>query len=55
MIEVAVVSMEEALRADGGAIPVGSLDIEREPLVLAGASVVAAPEPAPVDRTRPDA
>jgi uncharacterized protein YqhQ len=55
MIEVAVVSMEEALRADGGAIPAGSLDIEREPLVLAGASGLAAPEPAPVDRTRPDA
>lgn len=37
MIEVAIVSMEQALAADGEAPPVGAGAIEREPLLLAGA------------------
>ncbi len=32
MIEVAIVSMEQALEADGEAIPAGSAAFEREPL-----------------------
>jgi uncharacterized protein YqhQ len=36
MIEVAVVAMEEALRADGETVPAGSLDIERAPMPLPG-------------------
>ena len=35
MIEVAIVSMEEALGADGEAIPAGSTDLERDPMKLA--------------------
>ncbi len=42
MIEVAIVSMEEALRADGEALPAGSGALERAPMDLAGA--VTAPE-----------
>jgi uncharacterized protein YqhQ len=34
MIEVAIVSMEEALRADGEALPLGSAELPRRPLVL---------------------
>jgi hypothetical protein len=34
MIEVAIVSMEQALEADGESIPAGSAEFEREPLVL---------------------
>jgi uncharacterized protein YqhQ len=34
MIEVAIVSMEEALEADGEAIPIGSGDFVREPLTF---------------------
>jgi uncharacterized protein YqhQ len=34
MIEVAIVSMEQALEADGEAVPDGSADFEREPLRL---------------------
>ena len=37
MIEVAIVSMEQALAADGEALPAGSGEIERSPLLLAGA------------------
>jgi uncharacterized protein YqhQ len=37
MIEVAIVSMEQAMAADGEALPAGSGEIAREPLVLAGA------------------
>jgi uncharacterized protein YqhQ len=44
MIEVAIVSMEEALRADGAEVPAGSLQAHREPLVLAGVTVGAGPE-----------
>ena len=36
MIEVAIVSMEEALRADGEAIPAGSAELPRDTLELAG-------------------
>ena len=38
MIEVAIVSMEEALRADGEAIPAGGLDLVRSPMPLPGAT-----------------
>jgi hypothetical protein len=34
MIEVAIVSMEEALKADGEALPVGSGTLPRDVLVL---------------------
>ncbi len=37
MIEVAIVSMEQAMAADGEALPAGSGVIERSPLVLASA------------------
>jgi uncharacterized protein YqhQ len=36
MIEIAIVAMEEALRADGEAIPAGGLDLERGPMPLPG-------------------
>jgi uncharacterized protein YqhQ len=36
MIEVAVVSMEEALRADGETVPPGGRDLERFPMPLPG-------------------
>ncbi len=45
MIEVAIVSMEQALEADGEAIPTGSTAFSREPLRL-GLPPVAAPVPA---------
>jgi hypothetical protein len=34
MIEVAIVSMEEALLADGASIPAGSVEFERRPMRL---------------------
>ena len=37
MIEVAIVSMEQAMTADGETLPAGSGSIARSPLVLAGA------------------
>ncbi len=46
MIEVAIVSLEEALRADGMPVPAGSDDHPRDPLVLAPASDEAASSPA---------
>jgi uncharacterized protein YqhQ len=52
MIEVAIVSMEEALAADGEPIPAGSSEPEREPLPDAAGSASAvpvAPVPAPGD------
>ncbi len=36
MIEIAIVAMEEALRADGEEIPPGGLDLERAPMPLPG-------------------
>jgi hypothetical protein len=56
MIEVAIVSMEQALEADGESVPAGSGDFPREPLVLgtdADATPVktgsTSPTPAPID------
>jgi hypothetical protein len=43
MIEVAIVSMEEALTADGAEVPAGSLEAWREPLVLGLAPPTAVP------------
>jgi hypothetical protein len=37
MIEVAIVSMEQAMTADGESLPAGSGSIARSPLILAGA------------------
>jgi uncharacterized protein YqhQ len=46
MIEVAITSMEEALVADGNAVPAGSTLFERDPLELPGKAPEAeAPEP----------
>ena len=42
MIEVAIVSMEQALEADGESVPAGSGDFPRQPLVLGAASAAAA-------------
>jgi uncharacterized protein YqhQ len=36
MIEIAIVAIEETLRADGEAIPAGGLDLERDPMPLPG-------------------
>jgi len=44
MIEVAIVSMEQAMTADGETLPVGSGSIARSPLILAGAPPAPAPE-----------
>jgi uncharacterized protein YqhQ len=48
MIEIAIVSMEEALRADGEPLPAGSATLERDPLVLAGKPVGGETAPIPV-------
>jgi uncharacterized protein YqhQ len=47
MIEVAIVSMEEALGADGETVPGGSTEFERDPMKLAGS--VARPEGPPIE------
>jgi uncharacterized protein YqhQ len=39
MIEVAIVSMEEALKADGAELPAGAGTLEREPMILKGRQV----------------
>jgi hypothetical protein len=56
MIEVAIVSMEQALEADGQPVPAGSGDFAREPLQLglstpgAGPTLVPPrPTPSPLD------
>ncbi len=56
MIEVAIVSMEQALEADGETVPAGSGDFQREPLILgtvADATPVVtgstSPAPVPID------
>jgi uncharacterized protein YqhQ len=63
MIEVAIVSMEEALKADGAEVPAGSLDAWREPLVLGAAAATVAtaatvavpgPDPASAESAGPD-
>jgi uncharacterized protein YqhQ len=41
MIEVAIVSMEQALEADGEAVPAGGLALQRAPLVIGGRPVAA--------------
>jgi uncharacterized protein YqhQ len=48
MIEVAIVSMEQALEADGEVVPAGSGDFVREPLRLGTQVAAAAPAPVPV-------
>ncbi len=59
MIEVAIVSMEEALKADGEAVPQGSSPFERDPMRLGldrapaplstGSGGAPTPAPAPID------
>jgi uncharacterized protein YqhQ len=44
MIEVAIVSMEQALQADGEALPVGSAALPRDPLVFPGTRDAARPD-----------
>src|SRR3954453_17035877 len=53
MIEVAIVSMEEALEADGETVPGGSTDFERDPMKLAPTAEpdVQSIEPTPVAPT----
>ncbi len=41
MIEVAIVAMEEALRADHEEIPAGGLDLERDPMPAPGETAAA--------------
>ena len=60
MIEVAIVSMEEALVADGEAVPAGSTPFERDPMRAAAWSHAPAPrlgqrprDPAPPRRPTP--
>jgi hypothetical protein len=36
MIEVAIVSLEQAIAADGDPIPAGGLDLPRDPMPLPG-------------------
>ncbi len=53
MIEVAIVSMEQALEADGQQIPAGSGDFPRRPLVLGLAGAGAATPSAPTSAAPP--
>ena len=53
MIEVAIVSLEEALRADGESIPEGSDDMERYPMVLGPATAAATDGAAPAGDAAP--
>jgi uncharacterized protein YqhQ len=65
MIEVAIVAMEEALRADGEAIPAGSDELDRFPMPIPGQTAAAVraagaapelePEPATVPADPPPA
>jgi uncharacterized protein YqhQ len=48
MIEIAIVSMEEALKADGEALPAGSGTLERDPLEPADSHAKGATTPVPV-------
>jgi hypothetical protein len=57
MIEVAIVSMQEALKADGAEVPAGSLDVWREPLVVGAATAPAVSpgaDPASAESAAPD-
>jgi hypothetical protein len=49
MIEVAIVSMEEALRADGEAVPAGAAPLARAPLDLPGVGGTGEPDPRGAD------
>jgi uncharacterized protein YqhQ len=51
MIEVAIVSMEQALIADGEAVPSGSSDVERDLMELGGAAAAAPSDAPPVPPT----
>jgi hypothetical protein len=42
MIEVAIVAMEETLRADGETVPAGGLQLPRDPMPLPGETAAAA-------------
>jgi hypothetical protein len=55
MIEVAIVSMEQALEADGEAVPVGSADFERRPMRFdtPPAADITAPAVSPASTTAP--
>jgi len=54
MIEVAIVSMEQALEADGEAVPDGSTPFERDPMILdSPAPTPAAPATAPATPSTP--
>jgi uncharacterized protein YqhQ len=48
MIEIAIVSMEEALKADGEALPAGSGTLERDPLGPSGRAAADTTAPIPV-------
>jgi uncharacterized protein YqhQ len=54
MIEVAIVSLEQALIADGQAVPAGSSDLDRDPLVIHGEPVIPSEAVAPADPPTPD-
>jgi hypothetical protein len=54
MIEVAIVSMEQALEADGESLPVGSGALARDRMVLPGAGqagTAGGVEPGPAETT----
>jgi uncharacterized protein YqhQ len=56
MIEVAIVSLEEAIKADGDAVPEGGLDLARDPMPKPGetaAGVRAAQEAADAEAAQP--
>jgi hypothetical protein len=55
MIEVAIVSMEQALEADGEAVPAGSGDFERRPMQLAMPTDTVTDVPAPTAPQAPTA
>src|SRR5690242_1172895 len=52
MIEVAIVAMEETLRADGEAIPAGGLELPRDPMPLPGETAAAARAMAEADESQ---
>jgi hypothetical protein len=54
MIEVAIVAIEEALRADGEPIPAGGLELARDPMPAPGETAAKAREAAAGDAATPD-